>query len=108
MSCVAFDFTVPSTVEDLNERPSVAILSVGFNLEIRTRFAVKTAHEMLSLRRNRNRWPKPCGTHCQPLRSKVNQDFLPGFSSNLFDSIIPTNLFDGLCGPHDEIYDVHQ
>ena len=28
MSCVAFDFTVPSTVEDLNERPSVAILPV--------------------------------------------------------------------------------
>ena len=122
MSCVAFDFTVPSTVEDLNERPSVAILPVGFDLEIRTRSAVKTAHEMLSLRRNQNRWPKPCGTYCQPLRSKVNQDFfyqgsLPTFSIALFQQSYSTVFADrtrtplriwSKKNPHDEIYDVHQ
>jgi len=48
MGCVAFDSTVLSTVEDLNERPSVAILPFGFDLEISTLSAMKTANEMLS------------------------------------------------------------
>ena len=48
MGCVAFDPAVQSTVEDLNERPSVAILPFGFDLEITKLSAVKTANDMLS------------------------------------------------------------
>ena len=48
MGCVAFDPAVQSTVEDLNERPSVAILPFGFDLEITTLSAVKTVDETLS------------------------------------------------------------
>ena len=61
MGCVAFDTTVLSTVADLNERPSVAILPVGFDLEIRTLSAVKTAHEMLSPEEESKQVPKPFG-----------------------------------------------
>ena len=46
--CVAFDPSVPSTVEDLNERPSVAILPFGFDLEITELSAVKTVEGTLS------------------------------------------------------------
>jgi hypothetical protein len=48
MGCVAFNPAVQSTVEDLNERPSVAILPFGFDLEITKLSTVKTANEMLS------------------------------------------------------------
>ncbi|HXH86011.1 MAG TPA: hypothetical protein VNI35_04250 [Nitrospira sp.] len=48
MSCVAFDPVAQSTVEDLTERPSVAILPFGFDLEITTLSAVKTVDESLS------------------------------------------------------------
>lgn len=48
MGCVAFDPVAQSTVEDLNERPSVAILPFGFDLEITTLSAVKTVDETLS------------------------------------------------------------
>ena len=48
MGCVAFDPAAQSTVENLNERPSVAILPFGFDLEITTLSAVKTANEVLS------------------------------------------------------------
>jgi hypothetical protein len=48
MGCVSFDPAVQSTVEDLNERPSVAILPFGFDLEITTLSAVKTTNEILS------------------------------------------------------------
>lgn len=48
MGCVAFDPVTQSTVEDLNERPSVAILPFGFDLEITTLSAVKTVGETLS------------------------------------------------------------
>ena len=40
--CVAFEPAVQSTVEDLNERPYVAILPFGFDLEITKLSAVKT------------------------------------------------------------------
>lgn len=46
--CVAFDPAVQSTVEDLNERPSVAILLFGFDLEITKLSAVKTVDGTLS------------------------------------------------------------
>jgi hypothetical protein len=46
--CVGFDPVVQSTVEDLNERPTVAILPFGFDLEITTLSAVKTVDETLS------------------------------------------------------------
>jgi len=46
--CVVFDPTVQSTVENLNERPSVAILPFGFDLEITKLSAVKTVDETLS------------------------------------------------------------
>ena len=45
--CVAFDPAVQSTVEDLNERPVVAILPFGFDLEITKLSAVKTVDETL-------------------------------------------------------------
>ena len=45
--CVVFDSAVQSTVEDLSERSSVAILPFGFDLEITKLYAVKTAREML-------------------------------------------------------------
>jgi hypothetical protein len=48
MSCVAFEPVAQSTVEDLTERPSVAILPFGFDLEITTLSAVKTVDEPLS------------------------------------------------------------
>ena len=48
MGCVAFDPAVQSTVEELNERPSVAILPFGFDLEITKLSAVKTTNDMLS------------------------------------------------------------
>ena len=48
MGCVAFDPAVQSTVEDLKERPSVAILPFGFDLEITKLSDMKTANEMLS------------------------------------------------------------
>lgn len=48
MGCVAFDPVAQSTVEDLNERPSVAILPFGFDLEITKLSAVKTVDETLS------------------------------------------------------------
>ena len=48
MGCVAFDPAVQSTVEDLNERPSVAILPFGFDLEITKLSAMKTVDETLS------------------------------------------------------------
>jgi len=48
MGCVAFDPAVQSTVEDLNERPSVAILLFGFDLEITKLSVVKTVDETLS------------------------------------------------------------
>lgn len=48
MGCVAFDPVAQSTVEDLNERPTVAILPFGFDLEITTLSAVKTVDETLS------------------------------------------------------------
>ena len=47
VGCVAFDPVVQSTVEDLNERPLVAILPFGFDLEITELSAVKTTNEML-------------------------------------------------------------
>jgi len=48
MGCVAFEPVTQSTVEDLNERPTVAILPFGFDLEITTLSAVKTVDETLS------------------------------------------------------------
>src|SRR5467141_1453094 len=48
MGCVAFDPAAQSRVENLNDRPSVAILPFGFDLEITNLSAVKTANEMLS------------------------------------------------------------
>ena len=48
MGCVAFDPVAQSTVEDLNERPILAILPFGFDLEITTLSAVKTVNEPLS------------------------------------------------------------
>jgi len=48
MSCVAFDPVAQSTVKDFNERPTVAILPFGFDLEITTLSAVKTVDEPLS------------------------------------------------------------
>jgi hypothetical protein len=45
--CVGFDPVVQSTVEDLNERPTVAILPFGFDLEITKLSAVKTVDETL-------------------------------------------------------------
>lgn len=48
MGCVAFDPVAQSTVEDLDERPTVAILSFGFDLEITKLSAVQTVDETLS------------------------------------------------------------
>lgn len=48
LGCVAFDSVTQSTVEDLNERPSVAILPFGFDLEIMKLSEVKTVDETLS------------------------------------------------------------
>jgi hypothetical protein len=48
VGCVAFDPVTQSTVEDLNERPIVAILPFGFDLEITTLSAIKTVDETLS------------------------------------------------------------
>jgi hypothetical protein len=48
IGCVAFDPAVQSTVEDLNERPSLAILPFGFDLEITQLSAVKTVDGTLS------------------------------------------------------------
>jgi hypothetical protein len=48
MGCVAFDPVAASTVEDLKERPSVAILPFGFDLEITKLSALKTVDETLS------------------------------------------------------------
>lgn len=48
VGCVAFDPVTQSTVEDLNERPIVAILPFGFDLEITQLSAVKTVDETLS------------------------------------------------------------
>jgi len=46
--CVAFEPALQSKVENLNERPSVAILPFGFDLEITKLSAVKTVDETLS------------------------------------------------------------
>ena len=46
--CVAFDPVAQSPVEDLNERPLVAIVPFGFDLEITKLSAVKTVDETLS------------------------------------------------------------
>ncbi len=46
--CVAFDPAVQSQVEELNERPYVAILPFGFDLEITKLSAVKTVDGTLS------------------------------------------------------------
>ena len=46
--CVAFDPAVQSKVEDLNERPYVAILPFGFDLDITKLSAVKTVDGTLS------------------------------------------------------------
>src|SRR5262249_36970260 len=46
--CVAFEPALQSHVEDLNERPSVAILPFGFDLEITKLSSVKTVDETLS------------------------------------------------------------
>ncbi|HKW86552.1 MAG TPA: hypothetical protein VJM82_05755 [Nitrospiraceae bacterium] len=46
--CVAFDPAVQSQVEDLNERPYVAILLFGFDLDITKLSAVKTVDGTLS------------------------------------------------------------
>ena len=48
VGCVAFDPVTQSTVEDLNERPTVAILPFGFDLEITTLSEIKTVDETLS------------------------------------------------------------
>ena len=48
MGCVAFDPAAQSTVEDLRERPTVAILPFGFDQEITTLSAVKTVDQTLS------------------------------------------------------------
>jgi len=48
MGCVAFDPAAQSRLENLNDRPSVAILPFGFDLEITNLSAVKTANEVLS------------------------------------------------------------
>ena len=48
MGCVAFDPVTQSTVEDLNERPTVAILPFGFDLEITKLSAVKSVDETLT------------------------------------------------------------
>jgi hypothetical protein len=48
MGCVAFDPVTQSTVEDLKERPSVAILPFGFDLEVTKLSVVKTVDETLS------------------------------------------------------------
>jgi hypothetical protein len=47
-SCVAFDPVAQSKVEDLSERPVVAILPFGFDLEITKLSTVKTVEETLS------------------------------------------------------------
>ena len=46
--CVGFDPVVQSTVEDLKERPVVAILPFGFDLEITRLSAIKTVEGSLS------------------------------------------------------------
>ena len=46
--CVAFDPVAQSTVEDLKERPVLAILPFGFDLEFTKLSAVKTVEESLS------------------------------------------------------------
>ena len=46
--CVAFDPAVQSPVEDLNERPYMAILPFGFDLDITKLSAVKTVDGTLS------------------------------------------------------------
>jgi len=48
IGCVAFDPAVQSTVEDLNERPSVAILPFGFDLEVTKLSEVKSGDETLT------------------------------------------------------------
>lgn len=48
VGCVAFDPVTQSTVEDLNERPILAILPFGFDLEITKLSAMKTVDEPLS------------------------------------------------------------
>lgn len=48
VGCVAFDPVAQSTVEDLNERPTVAVLPFGFDLEITKLSAIKTVDETLS------------------------------------------------------------
>jgi len=48
VGCVSFDPVTASTVEDLEERPFVAILPFGFDLEITKLSAVKTVDETLS------------------------------------------------------------
>lgn len=48
MGCVAFEPAVQSKVEDLNERPYVAIVPFGFDLEITTLSTVKTVDGTLS------------------------------------------------------------
>jgi len=46
--CVAFEPTVESKVENLQERPYVALLPIGFDLEITALSYVKTVEETLS------------------------------------------------------------
>lgn len=48
ISCVAFDPVTQSTVENVTERPTVAILPFGFDLEITKLSSVKTVDETLS------------------------------------------------------------
>jgi nucleotide-binding universal stress UspA family protein len=48
MSCVAFEPVTQSTVEDMQERPFVAILPFAFDIEITTLSALKTVDETLS------------------------------------------------------------
>jgi hypothetical protein len=48
MGCVAFDPVTQSTVENVTERPTVAILPFGFDLEITKLSSVKTVDETLS------------------------------------------------------------
>ena len=47
-SCVGFDPVVQSEVEDLKDRPTIAILPFGFDLEITKLSAVKTVEGPLS------------------------------------------------------------
>ena len=92
--CVAFDPAVQSTVEDLNERPTVAILPFGFDLEITKLSAVKTVDETLPPEDE----AKQVAETLREIQQEARWLLLSRLSAGQGFQFIPTDQTDALAG----------